>query len=367
LSMIPSAWSALAAKAKSQRLPTDTVDEEGESCPDTPFSQASTAPSTPLRLFLPDPLGCDMCMSMLCEKITHGEKADAFNAPAQPIGLPLFMSTPPLSVCMSQWWTEYRQHGMETMLDSCEWSRQSVCTEPRSQQQFAVLGVVGNYYEYQARKEPRSQELFDVLGSVGNHYEYQARKEPRSQQRFAVLECVENYNKYQQTQYKHLPRSQQFFVVLGLVGNHFEYQARKEPRSQQLFNVLGSVGNCYEYQARKAPRSQQQFAVLESVGNYYEYQPRKAPRDQQQFAVLESADSHNCPVLKNGAPIQHFGLDIDGLMRHFGLNVKEAIEGAEPSHFDIEDDEWTQVNPLYIPSESDGMCILSPDGSTTSI
>merc|ERR1712086_1234780 len=128
-----------------------------------------------------------------------------------------------------------------------------------------------------------------------------------------------------------LPRSQQHYAVLKSVGNYHKYQARKEPRSQQLFAVLECVK---VYKKEHLPRSQQLYAVLESVGNYHEYQARKEPRSQQQFAVLEFADNHDFPVVKNAALIKHFGLD-------------------------IEDDEWTKVNPLYIPSESDGMCVLA--------
>merc|ERR1712086_657925 len=98
---IPSAWSAWAANKKSQRPPTDIVDEEDETGSEesmclTPFSQASTAPSTPLRFFLPDPVEADICMSMLCEQYKQAEKTSSFNAPPQPIAS-FFMSPPPLS------------------------------------------------------------------------------------------------------------------------------------------------------------------------------------------------------------------------------------------------------------------------------
>jgi len=177
-----------------------------------------------------------------------------------------------------------------------------------------------------------------------------------------------------------MPRSQQQFAVLEFVDKCEYQEAPKEcmPRCQQLFAVLEFVK---VYKKEHLPRSQQFFAVLESVGNYHEYQARKEPRSQQQFAVLEFSDNHDHPAVKNAALIKHFGLDIAGLMKHFGLNIKEATQGAKLEHVDNEDDEWTTVNQLYIPSESDGMCVLavnlhsvglaghalSPDGSTTSI
>jgi len=294
------------------------MDGETEPCSEeglclTPFSQASTAPCTPLRFFLPDPVEVDMCMSMLCEQYKQTEPTDSFNAPPQPVAS-FLMSPPPLSVAMSPWWAEYKQRGTQTFLGSCETSRKSACAMPRSQQQFAVLEFVDKY----ERQETPTDHM------------------PRSQELFAVLEFVENYNKYmyQETPDEH-PRSQQFFAVLGFVGNYYEYQVRKEPRSQQL------------------------FAVLESVGNHYEYQARKEPRSQQQFAVLELAENHDYQVVKNAGPIKHFGLDIAGLMKHFGLNIKEGTQSAELEHVDSDDDEWTKVNQLYIPSEHDGMCVLA--------
>merc|ERR1719272_2882458 len=154
---------------------------------------------------------------MLCDQFKPAEKTDSLNAPPQPTASVL-LSTPPLSIPMSQWWAEYRQFGTETILDSCESSRKSACAMPRSQQQFAIL------------------------------------------------ECVKVYKK------------------------------------------------------ERLPRSQQLYAVLESVGNYHEYQARKEPRSQQQFAVLDFADNHDYPVVKNAALVKHFGLDIVGLMKHFGLN-----------------------------------------------
>jgi len=307
LCVISSAWLASrqvgwVAKAKSPKLPTDIVDEEDESCSEeslclTPFSQASTAPSTPLRIFLPDPLGCDICMSMLCEQFKQAEKTDSFDAPPQPTAS-VFLSTPPLSIPMSQWWAEYRQYGTETILDSCESSRKSACAMPRSQQQFAILECVK---VYKKERLPRSQQHYAVLKSVGNYHEYQARKEPRSQQLFAVLEFVKIYVK------EHLPRSQQL------------------------------------------------FAVLESVGNYHEYQARKEPRSQQQFAVLEFADTHDYQVVKDAALIKHFGLDIVGLMKHFGLNINEATLGAELEHVDGDDDEWMKVNQLEVLDDDEWM------------
>jgi len=155
-----------------------------------------------------------------------------------------------------------------------------------------------------------------------------------------------------------MPRSQQQFAVLEFVDKCEYQEAPLEymPRSQQLFAVLEFVKI---YVKEHLPRSQQLFAVLESVGNYHEYQARKEPRSQQQFAVLEFADTHDYQVVKDAALIKHFGLDIVGLMKHFGLNMKEATQGAELEHVDNEDDEWTTVNQLYIPSESDGMCVLA--------
>jgi len=91
------------------------------------------------------------------------------------------------------------------------------------------------------------------------------------------------------------------------------------------------------------------------VGNYHEYQARKEPRSQQQFAVLEFADTHDCQVVKDAAPIKHFGLDIVGLMKHFGLNINEATLRAELEHVDGDDDEWMKVNQLEVLDDDEWM------------
>jgi len=325
LRVVSSSFSAWTAKAKSQRLPTNTVEEEEEeSCSKeslclSPFSQASTAPSTPLRFFLPDPFEFDICMSMLSDHIKQVEKTNMFNAAQQPIAS-FFSSPPPLSVSMSPWWAEYKQHGTEAILGSCEASRKSTSSQsrPRSQQQFAVLESVRNYKK---EHQPRSQQQFAVLEFVDNHY-YQVKEHmPRSQQLFAVLEYVRNIKK------EHKPRSQQQFAVLEYVDNH-NYQVKMHfPRSPQLFAVL----------------------VLVRI-----YKKEHQPRSQQQYAVLEFADKHDYQIAENASLIEHFGLDMAGLMKHFGSNSKEANPDAE-----LDDEEWTKVDELYIPSERDGMCVLA--------
>jgi len=70
------------------------VDEDSSSSKEglcgTPFSQASTAPCTPIRFFLPDPF----------EVVQPVQPSFSFCV------LPL-----PLSICMSPWWTQYKQVG----------------------------------------------------------------------------------------------------------------------------------------------------------------------------------------------------------------------------------------------------------------
>jgi len=375
-------------KASDPKLPLYKDKFSKEGLCGTPFSQASTAPSTPIRFFLPDPfdvplphqfdvpppqpsfsfsisfteLPLSICASPWWAEYKEAEKKpDVVRAPRKPKFL---VPKPALSICMSPWWAQYRQGWKDCippalgiaepflMSELAIWAQQVVTAKARqrgSEARSQQVVVYKNKYQIK-QYQPRSQQEFAVLKSV---YAHKYREYlPRNQQEFAVLQFVYTHE-YRPSDY--LPRNQQEFAVLAFVYTHKYRSSEYLPRKQQHFAVLEFVYT-HEYRSSEyPPRKQDHFAVLEFVYTHEYRSSEYPPRNQQQFAVLEFVTKQEHEV-ENADVVDDDDWDIQG--------QTQDTKGEDVSD---DDDEWLQVEDLYTPSAQEGMCVLTSNPDSVGV